>query len=270
MRRALLFLLVLLNCATLWAQNLGIGYYDLDGLYDTIPSKFYDDTAYTPEGKYRWSSERYRQKLRHTASVIDSMHMPVIGLYGVENESVVRDLLVQCKEDYSYVHRTRNSLDGMDFTLLYFGDIIFIDSVEPLRNMLVVDASVELSDDQEEQITIILSRSGSDTHSYLNQNPKESTVVVLGNLYQDAIDRLGYHNTLKEREKRGEGNYAAARGWVMHDRIAVNRSEKILKSGVFITPWLLNPSTQTPLPTLDRASYIGGYSKYLPIFIYIY
>lgn len=270
MRRALLLLLVLLNAATLSAQNLGVGYYDLDGLYDTIPSKFYDDTAYTPEGKYRWSTSRYHQKLRHTAAVIDSMRLPIVSLYGVENESVVRDLMARCEEDYSYIHRTRNSLDGQDFTLLYFGDILFVESVEAQRNMLVVDASVELSAGQEEQITIILSRSGSDTHAYLKQNPKESTVILLGKIYQDAIDRLGYHNTLKEREKRGEGNYSAIRGWVMHDRIAVNRSEKILKSGVFITPWLLNPSTQTPLPTLDKANYIGGYSKYLPVFLYIY
>ncbi|MFI3279188.1 MAG: hypothetical protein SNG49_01050 [Rikenellaceae bacterium] len=270
MRRALLLLLVLLNAATFSAQNLGIGYYDLDGLYDTIPSKFYDDTAYTPEGKYRWNTSRYGQKLRQTASVIDSMRLPIVGLYGVENESVVRDLVAQCKEDYSYIHRTRNSFDGQDFALLYFGDILFVESVEPLRNMLVVDASVELTEGQEEKITIILSRNGSDTHAYLKHNPKDSTIIILGKIYQDAIDRLGYHNPLKEREKRGEGNYAAARGWVMHDRIAVNRSEKILKSSVFITPWLLNPSTQTPLPTLDRAGYIGGYSKYLPVFIYIY
>ena len=61
----------------------GIAYYDVDRLYDTIPSLFYDDRAYTPEGTYGWDTERYRRKIRQVAETVDSMALPVVALYGV-------------------------------------------------------------------------------------------------------------------------------------------------------------------------------------------
>ena len=98
----------------------GIVYWDLDHLYDTVPALFYNDTDYTPSGRLAWDTERYRRKIRHTAAVIDSMRMPLVALWGVENEAVVRDIAAACKGDYSYLHRTLNSLDGMDFALSFF------------------------------------------------------------------------------------------------------------------------------------------------------
>ena len=43
------------------------------------------------------------------------MALPLVALWGVENEQVVRDIAAACRGDYSYLHRTLNSLDGMDF-----------------------------------------------------------------------------------------------------------------------------------------------------------
>lgn len=71
-------------------QRTGFAYYDLDRLYDTIPSLFYDDTDYTPEGRLRWSGERYRAKVERAGAVIGRMAMPLAGVYGVENEEVVK------------------------------------------------------------------------------------------------------------------------------------------------------------------------------------
>ena len=99
-------------------QRTGFAYYDLDRLYDTIPSLFYDDTDYTPEGRLRWSGERYRAKVERAGAVIGRMAMPLAGVYGVENEEVVKDLVRASDLPYSYVHRTLNTLDGMDFALL--------------------------------------------------------------------------------------------------------------------------------------------------------
>ena len=95
-------------------QRTGFAYYDLDRLYDTIPSLFYDDTDYTPEGRLRWSGERYRAKVERAGAVIGRMAMPLAGVYGVENEEVVKDLVRASDLPYSYVHRTLNTLDGMD------------------------------------------------------------------------------------------------------------------------------------------------------------
>ncbi len=264
-----LLLLLFLGVTTLSAQNIGIGYYDLDGLYDTIPSSFYDDSAYTPEGRLRWSSERYERKIRNTAAVLDSMALPIVGLYGVENQGVVRDIVECCTQDYTYIHSTRNSFDGMDFALLYFGDQLFVDghdAVEAGRNMLAIKA--ELCDNT--PITIILTRSGGDTLVYLEEQEPEELVVVLGRLYENEIDKMGYTSLLRERERRGEGNYCSYRGYMMHDRIATSCDRKILKSGVFITPWLLTSDKRSPLATFNKSAYVGGYSKYLPIFVYLF
>ncbi|MFR9503065.1 MAG: hypothetical protein SNH73_01265 [Rikenellaceae bacterium] len=270
MRRLSLSLLVLLlsvvNAAR--AQSVGIGYYDVDGLYDTIPSKFYDDSRYTPSGSYHWTGERYRRKVQNIAAVIDSMALDIVGLYGVEHEGVVRDIVKCCTLDYTFIHCTRNSFDGQDFALLYFGDKLFVEGLESVqsgRNMIAVEAT--LVDDT--PITIILSRGGSDIHAYLSEEDHEELVVILGKLYQDEIDKIGYENLLLDKERQGEGNYLSARGYVMHDRVATNDVSKILKSGVYITPWLLSPDQQSPLPTYLKSHYKGGYSNYLPLFVYL-
>ncbi|MFQ7387791.1 MAG: hypothetical protein ACLRM8_10180 [Alistipes sp.] len=118
----------------------GIVYWDLDHLYDTVPALFYNDTDYTPSGRLAWDTERYRRKIRHTAAVIDSMRMPLVALWGVENEAVVRDIAAACEGDYSYLHRTLNSLDGMDFALLYYGDLFEPLYDEPGRRYLYIEA----------------------------------------------------------------------------------------------------------------------------------
>lgn len=110
-------------CAALGQRPVGIAFYDVDRIYDTLPALFYDDADYTPEGRLRWTSERYTRKIRNTAAVIDSMALPLVALWGVENEQVVRDIAAACEGEYSYLHRTLNSLDGMDFALLYYGDL---------------------------------------------------------------------------------------------------------------------------------------------------
>ncbi len=267
MSRALLVaILLLVALSNLRAQPLGVGYYDLDGLYDTTEALFYNDTPYTPSGSKNWTQERYERKIDNTAAVIDSMALPIVGLYGVENVDVVRDIVRSSSLDYSSVHRTRNSLDGQDFALLYFGDKLFIDKVDTQRDMLVVEATLS---DMSTTITIILSRNGRDTREYLRDNPRTNLVVILGAISQFEIDKMGYTNLLKSNEQSGHGNYCSYRGYMMHDRIATNKIEKILKSGIYITPWLLTPDKQRPLPTFDKSSYKGGYSKFLPIFTYI-
>lgn len=117
-------------------QRTGFAYYDLDRLYDTIPSLFYDDTDYTPEGRLRWSGERYRAKVERAGAVIGRMAMPLAGVYGVENEEVVKDLVRASDLPYSYVHRTLNTLDGMDFASLR----LFLSLKNPLPNQIHPDS----------------------------------------------------------------------------------------------------------------------------------
>ena len=38
-------------CAALGQRPVGIAFYDVDRIYDTLPALFYDDADYTPEGR---------------------------------------------------------------------------------------------------------------------------------------------------------------------------------------------------------------------------
>ena len=136
------FSLLILNCSSYGRPPVGIAFYDVDRLYDTVPALFYDDSDYTPEGRLRWTAARYERKIRNTAAVIDSMALPIVALWGVENEQVVRDLAAACRGDYSYLHRTLNSLDGMDFALLYYGDLFYPVYDESGRGYLYVEGEL--------------------------------------------------------------------------------------------------------------------------------
>ena len=47
-----------------------------------------------------------------------------------------------CRGDYSYLHRTLTSLDGMDFAPLYYGDLFYPTRDEPGRRYLYVEGEL--------------------------------------------------------------------------------------------------------------------------------
>ena len=71
------------------------------------------------------------------------MAMPLAGVYGVENEEVVKDLVRASDLPYSYVHRTLNTLDGMDFALLYYADRFFTERIETGYGYLCVEGTLD-------------------------------------------------------------------------------------------------------------------------------
>ena len=91
------FSFLIFNCHSYGQRPIGIAFYDVDRIYDTVPALFYDDADYTPEGRLHWTAERYARKIRNTAAVIDSMALPLVALWGVENEQVVRDIAAACR-----------------------------------------------------------------------------------------------------------------------------------------------------------------------------
>ena len=134
---AILFLV----CGTqAWAQrSFDVAFCDVENMYDTIPSTFYDDSDYTPRGRLRWDTARYRNKVQGVARLLDSLSMPVVALWGVENEQVVRDVVMATKSDYAYLHSTQDYSDGLDFALLYYGDRFFPEHVTSWRGALCVE-----------------------------------------------------------------------------------------------------------------------------------
>lgn len=216
-------------------QRTGFAYYDLDRLYDTIPSLFYDDTDYTPEGRLRWSGERYRAKVERAGAVIGRMAMPLAGVYGVENEEVVKDLVRASDLPYSYVHRTLNTLDGKPTAvLLTRGDRYAAELLEELR-----------------------------------ERTPGIRILCAGKLPSGTAEKLSLRDALAPAERRGRGNAYARGGWWLHDRILTDTALTVIRADVFARRDLLDPRSGTPLPTYRRQRYTGGIGRYFPIFLYI-
>ncbi|MCO6494277.1 MAG: hypothetical protein J5I91_01170 [Bacteroidetes bacterium] len=107
-------------------NTLKISYYNLNNLYDTIANNNHDDTSYTPLGKYGWNTDKYFSKLNNSAKVISSLHdslgADLIGIAGVENEQVVKDLIATSnlsKMRYQYVFSKGEKRDGLSMAILY-------------------------------------------------------------------------------------------------------------------------------------------------------
>ncbi len=115
-------------------QSITVAFWNTENLFDTIPSSFYDDREYTPEGSYGWDSGRYTRKLRNMARVIGDMGADIVGLAEVENEAVVRGLVAALADDYNYIHRTSGDRRGIDIALIYKGDKLFPDHVRLINS----------------------------------------------------------------------------------------------------------------------------------------
>lgn len=279
------FSFLILNCFCASAQKIGIAYYDLDHLYDTIPALFYDDGDYTPGGRLAWDTERYRRKIAHTAAVIDSMRMPLVALWSVENEAVVRDIAAACRGDYSYLHRTLNSLDGMDFALLYYGDLFYPHYVEPGRRYLYVEGVLRRTAGPSRRITghpvrpartdtvgLVLC---SDTRMAqwavrdLREERPGVKLIVLGRSASLDAAAYGLRDALERPSRLGRGNVRRRAGWLMRDRILADTAFNTQGGDVYARRYLFDPKTGNPLPTYEKRRYRGGYGYALPVFVYL-
>lgn len=245
------------------AQNeFGFALCNVDGLYDTIPSPFYNDTDYTPEGRLGWNRERYERKVRQVAAVLDSLAMPVVVLSGVENEDVVRDVVLNCKNDYSYIHRTLGSFDGLDFALLYFGDLLVPQHIDSDRRSMVVEARVGNSD-----FAFILcnrARNIDDIVERVRDKEPDVHVVVAGDLRDTGFERFGFRDATAAAESAGRGNALYRNGWRMFDRVAVDDSLEAVCE-VYGRRWLLDRKG-APAATFEGRLYKGGLGRRLPIY----
>lgn len=241
-------------------QTFGFAYYDIDRLYDTIPSPFGNDSDYTPDGRLKWNGERYRRKVEAVAAVIDSMAMPVTALFGVENEQVVRDIVSCCKGGYSYLHRTSDRFDGLDFALLYYGDLLFPLKTESGRSYMKVEAQLSGGT----KAVFILAKKARNMEAVIAQalaQDPQTTVVAAGEFEANGLAGMG--DALHDVERSGHGNVLYADGWKMADRIAAANGV-ILRAGVYARRHLLD-RRGAPRPTYRRNMYAGGAGKRLPV-----
>lgn len=132
MRPLFLFLLAIAQCQTTQPQEfraVGIGFYNVENLFDTIDNPTTYDEDYTPSGKLRWTPEKFHQKIEHIGRVIarigneNHVHGPsLLGLCEIENKHVLTELVqspILSPLVYGFIHFEGPDRRGIDVALLY-------------------------------------------------------------------------------------------------------------------------------------------------------
>ncbi|MBA4745076.1 MAG: endonuclease/exonuclease/phosphatase family protein [Muricauda sp.] len=132
--RLLICLLVLIS-TSLYGQKSKtytlrtIAFYNCENLFDTVNDSLTFDDDRTPEGRYRWTEERYLQKVENLSKVISQIGAEtsktspdIVGLCEVENLDVLEDLVRHPnlqEKDYGIIHFDSPDERGIDVALLY-------------------------------------------------------------------------------------------------------------------------------------------------------
>lgn len=108
-----------------------IGFYNVENLFDTIADSKIHDEDFTPEGKNKWTSEKYQIKLDNLSRVISNLgegNFPaMVGLAEIENRKVLDDL-IRAKylvgKKYGIIHRNSKDERGIDVAAIYRTDLL--------------------------------------------------------------------------------------------------------------------------------------------------
>jgi len=126
-----------------------IAFYNVENLFDTKNDTLIFDNDRTPDGKDKWTSERYQKKLLNITKVLSEIGAKqtkaspdIIGICEVENKKVIEDLVnhpnLQTK-NYGIVHFDSPDERGIDVALLYKKEAFLPTSFESHRLLLFDD-----------------------------------------------------------------------------------------------------------------------------------
>lgn len=219
----------------------GVGFYNVENLFDTIHDANKNDYEYLIGGKRGWDGPKYSSKLTNLARVLSEMGtdktpdgLAVIGLAEVENFRVLLDLIQQpaFKGKYQYLHYEGEDKRGIDCALIYNPELFLPqnsllvpskpfqgDTIHKTRGFLVVSGLLA-----QEEITLIVNhwpsrgaespvrvhageqvKAITDSIYGLNRNAK---IIIMGDLNDDPMDdsvaiALGAKKKVKEVKKQG-------------------------------------------------------------------
>lgn len=274
-------MLVILTSASMIAvgqQRVSVGFYNAENLFDTIPSPFYEDKDFTPQGRNKWNAEKYGQKLNNLSRVIGDAGFDVLGLAEVESEEAVRGLVASLKDDYNYIHRSTSDSRGMDMALLYKGDKFFPERTRQIRSSSSREFLHVRGALAGDTVNVVVCHMPSkfnsaayriramkrlaDVTDSLIKNDSNAKLVVMGDFNSETSEKafreafgeeeggyyiaVGLYGALCEVEKKGYGSYCWEGKWILYDNIIVSESFligdglRLLKGGVFIRNYLLS------------------------------
>lgn len=147
MKPFLILSLLILGSLPCFAQNhqykvAVVSFYNLENFYDTIDNPAVNDEEFLPHGARNYTSEVYRNKVEHLATVLSQIGTDVnpdgpaiIGVAEIENDTVLNDLIhhpLLINRHYQFVHYDSKDARGVDVALLYNPKYFTVDSSRPL------------------------------------------------------------------------------------------------------------------------------------------
>ncbi len=236
-----------------------IAFYNVENLFDTINDPGVDDRDFLPDGRYRWTGERFREKVRHVAGVIAGMGWPdVVGLAEVENAGVVEALIADpglAAAGYDYFYFTSRDRRGIGVALLYRAARFEPLAARPLRykgvstytSRDILYVSGRLADAEIHLLVCHLPSAGSaaryrtaaarSVRHYADSIGRTgAAVAVMGDFNMNPGTKLFRELTLgsdgrtvlknpyEELFARGYGSYRYRERWNMYDMVLVNRA----------------------------------------------
>jgi len=118
----------------------GIGFYNLENLFDTCHDEGKNDYEYLPSGANKWNGFKYKNKLDNMSrvlaemgtDVIPNIGCAVIGVSEVENSKCLDDLVAReplAARGFKYVHVEGPDRRGVDCAMLYNPALFTVDDV---------------------------------------------------------------------------------------------------------------------------------------------
>ena len=184
----------------------GVGFYNLENLFDTCHDAGKNDYEFLPSGSYQWTSLKYTHKLRNLARVLSEMgtdRLPetgcaAIGVAEVENAKCLTDLCHQAPlkaRNIQFVHIEGPDQRGVDCALLYNPALFTVrdvklvpyiyklpeDSMRATRGFLIVSGTMA-----DEHVTIVVNHLPSrGATSYYREEGGSQLKVVKDSLLRD-------------------------------------------------------------------------------------
>lgn len=209
-------IVIFILCLSLsWARSQqryvvrSVAFYNVENLFDIENDTLTYDDDRTPEGKDRWTRERYQNKVGHIAMVLANIGKEVtgsspdlIGLCEVENKQVIEDLIGHehlKDKNYGIIHFDSPDERGIDVALIY-KKASFLPTAFSSRRLLLIglDEERNYTRDQlvvsgllgDEPVHLIInhwpSRSGGESLS----KPNRIAAARLSRQIIDSIQRL--------------------------------------------------------------------------------
>ncbi len=110
-------------------EQIVIGFYNLENLYDTIDNPMVNDDEFIPTGAKRYNGNIYRDKLYKLATVLSdlgktysSKGASIIGVAEIENDTVLLDLthhFLLYRNNWKFIHYDSRDARGVDVAMYY-------------------------------------------------------------------------------------------------------------------------------------------------------